>query len=113
MSKTFTRVILLIIWFDLFCLHTQVNQLTSHFLMTMHLCAESHSLTTLFAHVMFKANALLLVNPHVRVTISLVLVFVGAGIAPVPSFRMALKVSVQVTLVLKSMGTSLALAHVI
>ena len=62
--------------------------------MTMQLCVESHGLPTLFAHVMFKANALLLVDPHMEVMISLVFIFVGAGVTPIPSFKMALKVLV-------------------
>ena len=83
------------------------------FLMTTHLCAKAHSFATLFALVTFKANSLFLVNPHMRVSILFVLIFVWASIASIPSFQMALKVSVQVTLVLKATRTSMALAHVI
>ena len=61
--------------------------------------------------VTFKANAFFLVGSHMRISVSLVLIFVGARVTFEPDVFMAVHVSIKVTFVLETATTPFVFTH--
>ena len=62
--------------------------------------------------IAFKANAFFLVGSHVRISVSLVLIFVWAGGTFEPNILMTEHMSVEVPFVLKTSTASLVFTHI-